>query len=231
MKAKSDREASSGENSTSSVYWRAWATAAPASAFTCSGVMRSLWVMCVSLVAMNTWMRRRAAGSMASQQRSMSLRAVRESPQITGPSTEVAMACTDSKSPWLAMGKPASMTSTPRRASCSAISTFSPWSSEMPGDCSPSRRVVSKMISRFGSSATCRAGAGGVLMGISVPFAVRSGVGSRAGAQGARGVEREGRASASVRKRKNLPARSGQEVRRAPISGRSPYIRRSSKVV
>ena len=38
------------------------------------------------------------------------------------------------------------MMSTPRRASCSAISSFSPTSSEMPGDCSPSRRVVSKIL-------------------------------------------------------------------------------------
>src|SRR6478735_9190473 len=44
------------------------------------------------------------------------------------------------------MGNPASITSTPRRPSCSAISSFSPTSSEMPGDCSPSRRVVSKIF-------------------------------------------------------------------------------------
>lgn len=42
--------------------------------------------MCVSDVAMNVWMRRFAAGSIASQQRSMSLRAVRDNPQMTGPS-------------------------------------------------------------------------------------------------------------------------------------------------
>src|ERR1019366_3906172 len=35
------------------------------------------------------------------------------------------------------------MMSPPRRASCSAISSFSATSSEIPGDCSPSRRVVS----------------------------------------------------------------------------------------
>ncbi len=71
--------------------------------------MRSLCSMCVSDVAMNTWMRRFPAGSMASQQRSMSLRAVRDSPQMTGPFTLWAMAWTASKSPSLAMGKPASM--------------------------------------------------------------------------------------------------------------------------
>ena len=48
----------------------------------------------------------------------------------------------------LAIGKPASMTSTPRRASCWAISSFSLAFSEMPGDCSPSRRVVSKICTR-----------------------------------------------------------------------------------
>ena len=61
-----------------------------------------------------------------------------------GPSL-FAIASTDSKSPSLAIGNPASMTSTPSRASCSAISSFSTTSSEMPGDCSPSRSVVSKM--------------------------------------------------------------------------------------
>ena len=64
---------------------------------------------------------------------------------MIGPFTFWAMASTASKSPSLAIGNPASMTSTPRRASWSAISSFSPTSSEMPGDCSPSRRVVSKI--------------------------------------------------------------------------------------
>ena len=67
---------------------------------------------------------------------------------MTGPSTWRAIACTASKSPGEAIGKPASITSTPRRASCCAISSFSPVFSEMPGLCSPSRRVVSKMITR-----------------------------------------------------------------------------------
>jgi hypothetical protein len=49
------------------------------------------------------------------------------------------------------MGKPASMTSTPRAASARAISIFSPRFMLHPGLCSPSRRVVSKMITRFGS--------------------------------------------------------------------------------
>ena len=108
MKSKSDREASSGENSTSSVYRRAWATAAAASDFTWSGVIFSLCFMWVSLVAMNTWMRLRSACCTASQHRSMSARAVRERPVMTGPRTDFAMASTASKSPWLATGNPAS---------------------------------------------------------------------------------------------------------------------------
>jgi hypothetical protein len=59
---------------------------------------------------------------------------------------------TASKSPGEVIGKPASITSTPRRDSCWAISTFSAVFSEMPGDCSPSRSVVSKMWTRFASS-------------------------------------------------------------------------------
>ena len=69
-----------------------------------------------------------------------------------GPSTPREIASTASKSPGEVIGKPASITSTPSRASCWAISTFSAVLSEIPGDCSPSRRVVSKMWTRFASS-------------------------------------------------------------------------------
>jgi hypothetical protein len=51
------------------------------------------------------------------------------------------------KSPWEAMAKPASMMSTPRAASWWAKRSFSAWCMVQPGDCSPSRRVVSKMTS------------------------------------------------------------------------------------
>ena len=70
---------------------------------------------------------------------------------MTGPSTSRAIAWTASKSPGEAIGKPASMTSTPSRASWWAISSFSLVFSEMPGDCSPSRSVVSKISTRLGS--------------------------------------------------------------------------------
>ena len=74
---------------------------------------------------------------------------VRARPQITGPSTLRAIVSTASKSPGEVIGKPASITSTPSRASCWAISTFSCVLSEIPGDCSPSRSVVSKIWTRF----------------------------------------------------------------------------------
>ena len=51
-----------------------------------------------------------------------------------------------SKSPGEEIAKPASITSTPSRSSCSAISAFSCGCSAMPGDCSPSRSVVSKIV-------------------------------------------------------------------------------------
>ena len=68
-----------------------------------------------------------------------------------GPNPARAIAWTASKSPGEEIGKPASMTSTPRRASWWAISSFSLVLSEMPGDCSPSRSVVSKISTRLGS--------------------------------------------------------------------------------
>ena len=112
--------------------------------------------MWMSEVEMNVWMRGRAETRTASCARSMSGAWARARPAMTGPSTSAAMLRTASKSPGEAIGKPASMTSTPSRASWCAISSFSPTFSEMPGDCSPSRRVVSKMMTR--SSGRCSAG-------------------------------------------------------------------------
>ncbi len=78
---------------------------------------------------------------------------------MTGPCTSRAIAWTASKSPGEVIGKPASMMSTPSRASWFAISTFSWRLSEIPGDCSPSRSVVSKIFTRLLSS-----------LAMSVPF-------------------------------------------------------------
>ncbi len=85
-----------------------------------------------------------------------------------------ATALTASKSPPEAAENPASMTSTCRRASCSAISTFSRASSEMPGDCSPSRRVVSKIVTSRPKRATLSTSVG-CPMSLSCAAALRGG--------------------------------------------------------
>src|SRR5436190_1778030 len=110
--------------------------------------------MWMSEVEMKVWIRRRSASLIAFQAASMSALWVRARPQITGPCTSRAISWTASKSPGEVIGKPASMTSTPRRASCWAISTFSETLSEIPGDCSPSRSVVSKISTRSVGSAS-----------------------------------------------------------------------------
>ena len=75
---------------------------------------------------------------------------------ITGVSSRwpmlSAIALTLSKSPGEAMAKPASITSTPSSVSASAMRIFSLRFIEKPGDCSPSRSVVSKMMMRSSSS-------------------------------------------------------------------------------
>ncbi len=71
---------------------------------------------------------------------------------MIGPCTSRAIWWTASQSPREAAGKPASMTSTPSSASARAIRSFSGCVMLQPGDCSPSRSVVSKMRTRFGSA-------------------------------------------------------------------------------
>src|SRR6266516_1010806 len=142
------RVASWGLNSTSPVCSRARDTAARVASTTCRGAILSMCSMWLGLVEMNTWMRPWSASRIASQQRSTSASWVRDRPAIAGPWTLRAIVRTASKSPWLATGKPASMMSTPSRASCSAISSFALAFRLMPGACSPSLSVVSKMTMR-----------------------------------------------------------------------------------
>src|SRR2546430_5996947 len=104
----------------------------------------------MALVARNTWMRCRGAGASASAASSMSSKLQRARAQMIGPCTSRATACTDSKSPREAAGKPASMTSTPSSASARATRSFSGRVMLQPGDCSPSRSVVSKISTRSG---------------------------------------------------------------------------------
>ncbi|OGL62036.1 MAG: hypothetical protein A3J27_05265 [Candidatus Tectomicrobia bacterium RIFCSPLOWO2_12_FULL_69_37] len=78
----------------------------------------------------------------------MSPREERERPATMSFLTVLATSRTASNSSFDAMGKPASMISTPSFSSWRAIWTF--WKRSMlhPGDCSPSRRVVSKIRTR-----------------------------------------------------------------------------------
>ncbi len=149
-KSGSEREASSAENSTLAVYWAAWATAWRVIFSTWAGDFFSLCSMCSGEVARKVWMRGLAASLTASQVRSMSLSRARDSPATWQCLISLAMTRTASKSPSLAMGKPASMTSTPRLSRRRAIRIFSRRFMVAPGDCSPSRRVVSKIMTRLG---------------------------------------------------------------------------------
>ena len=97
---------------------------------------------------MKVWMRGRFAWRTASQQRSMSAKLARARPQITALSASLAISLTASKSPSEAMGKPASMMSTPISSRRVAICSFSCRVIVAPGDCSPSRSVVSKIRTR-----------------------------------------------------------------------------------
>src|SRR5262245_16429607 len=102
--------------------------------------------MWMGLVAMKTWMRDLRAFATASAAASMSSLRVRAREATVGRSTAAATARTPSKSPGEETANPASTTSTPSRSSCVPISAFSSGESAMPGDCSPSRNVVSKIV-------------------------------------------------------------------------------------
>ena len=126
---------------------RAKRTESFACSCTCSGVMRSFFSMCSGDVAMKVWIRARFAPFRASPAREMSRSLARDRPQTVDSLIALAIACTASKSPLELAGKPASITSTFSRSSCRAMRNFSSLVIEAPGDCSPSRKVVSKMIS------------------------------------------------------------------------------------
>ena len=158
---RSERVASSHENSTSSTIERASRTASMVAAITSSRSIRSLYVMWMSLVAMKVWMRGRSASRTASAAAATSRSLARARAATVTPETSSATARVPSMSPGEEIGKPASMTSTPRRASCWPISTFSRVLRWIPGDCSPSRRVVSKILTRWAGSCcgSCRSSA------------------------------------------------------------------------
>src|SRR5664280_1515643 len=152
-KFRSLRVASSAENSTSFTWRRARRTAAAAWSRHSARDIRSLCSRWRSDVAMNVWMRGRAAPSSAAAARSMSASTERASAATMGRRTSRAMARTELKSSSEAIGKPASITSTPRVSSFRARRTFSASHIEKPGACSPSRSVVSKIVMRAGAAA------------------------------------------------------------------------------
>src|SRR3954453_1850712 len=98
----------------------------------------------MSEVGVKVWMGGLVAWSSDSIAASMSSSLVRAS-EATTQSTACETARMPSTSPGEEMAKPASMMSTPSRSSWRAISTFSAAFSAMPGDCSPSRNVVSNI--------------------------------------------------------------------------------------
>ena len=117
-KSVSVRLASIGENSTSSHRLRASAVIVVARCSTSDADMRSWPSRWIGEVPMNTWMRERCAGASAPAQARTSSSKQRLRPAMTGPSTCSAMARTAAWSPGELNGKPASMMSTPVRASC-----------------------------------------------------------------------------------------------------------------
>src|ERR1017187_801533 len=97
---------------------------------------------------MKVWMRGRLACSrlLAARSTSRVQQGARAATCAQGNSRLTAS--TAWKSPSLAMGKPASRMSTPSSTSFRAMFSFSGTVMLQPGDCSPSRRVVSKMYTR-----------------------------------------------------------------------------------
>ena len=160
-KSSSVRAASSGLNSMSGQQALARRTLATAFSMIWALLIRSLCSRWMADVARKTWIRGCWAYWIASQARSMSRSLHRARPQTDEPVISVAIARTASKSPTEAIGNPASMTSTPSPASARATSSFSAMFMLAPGDCSPSRRVVSKIRTRFARaerSVDCRRG-------------------------------------------------------------------------
>ena len=92
--------------------------------------------------------RGRLACRTASPALSMSSSPARDSPHTTEFLSLLAISDTAWKSPSEAIGKPASMMSTPIASRKSATSSFSSKVMVAPGHCSPSRSVVSKMKTR-----------------------------------------------------------------------------------
>ena len=151
-----------------------------------------------------------------------SARVARARPQTVAFLTRFAISRTASKSPLDAIGNPASITSTPISSRTSEMRSFSWRFIDAPGDCSPSRRVVSKMKTRSGSFV--------LLMGL-VPSSTQVDCGAIAVSAS---PERRSRTNARVLGRSGAPkskapAEAGRKCRQsrdtAPPGGRPDLTR------
>src|SRR5438034_3424745 len=118
--------------------------------------MRSFICMWIGELAMNVWTRPDFAPFSASPARRTSLSLARASPHTVLSLIALAIAFTAAKSPLDDAGNPASMTSTLSRSSCLAMRIFSSLVIDAPGLCSPSRKVVSKIIKWSDMVSSCK---------------------------------------------------------------------------
>ena len=148
-KSRSLRVASSAENSTSSVNCRARRTPSSTSSRHVSRVMRSLRGE-VQIGGREERVDARPLGRLRARAPPPRCPAAgeRASAAMVGRRTSAAICRTASASAGDAIGKPASMMSTPSASSARASVSLAGTSSEKPGACSPSRSVVSKMTTR-----------------------------------------------------------------------------------
>ena len=132
------------------MYERASDTCLRTDSSTCSRVIRSLCSRCSGLVDRNTCRRGLAAASSARAEVSMSACRQRDSTARLrlGRRSSRPIRAIASRSDCELAGKPVSMMSTPSSSSARAITSFCGGLMLQPGDCSPSRRVVSKMRMR-----------------------------------------------------------------------------------
>jgi hypothetical protein len=140
------RVASIADHSTFSHRLRASVTVSWMMSSTSSWLLRIWCSRWIGEVDTNVCMRGCRACFTASAQRRMSPGMARASPAMTAFFVCLAISVTASKSPSEAIGKPASITSTPISSSSAATCSFSSNVMVAPGDCSPSRNVVSKMM-------------------------------------------------------------------------------------
>ena len=102
--------------------------------------------MCMGLVAIKVWIRLCFAFSSAFAANSMSFGTARAREHMVLSLSVSEILEIASKSPGLAAAKPASIISTPNFSNCKASLIFSSMFIEAPGLCSPSLKVVSKIL-------------------------------------------------------------------------------------